>query len=158
MKVLGLIEQDLDVVSKKYVDDKIASIPTGGGESEAVKGKVMVNVPSLYFGLMWAAKNLDEPINNFKRLVYTIIFNKDSYDKNGTSLKVKYQEFAGNIEIVDEIFKNDPNIYINYEKFNDLIDEMTTSFDKTPGIRVLTQTEYAEGTHYDGMLYFIKED
>ena len=26
MKVLGLIEQDLDVVSKEYVDDKVAEL------------------------------------------------------------------------------------------------------------------------------------
>lgn len=29
MKVLGLIEQDLDVVSKKYVDDKIQEASIG---------------------------------------------------------------------------------------------------------------------------------
>ena len=52
MKVLGLIEQDLDIVSKEYVDKKLKEISKSGAEApDAPEGYVRLDIPTLLIAL-----------------------------------------------------------------------------------------------------------
>ena len=57
MKVLGLIEQDLDIVSKEYVDNKVKEISKA--DDSAPEGYVKLDLLSL-----WAVYGLNEGIHN----------------------------------------------------------------------------------------------
>lgn len=57
MKVLGLIEQDLDIVSKEYVDNKVKEVSKA--DDVAPEGYVKIDLLSL-----WAVYGLNEGIHN----------------------------------------------------------------------------------------------
>lgn len=118
MKVLGLIDTEVDVVSKKYVDDKIASIPTGSGESgesgesEAVKNKARVD-------LMMQLTLIDFVVNNnaqgFKQAV-SDLFN-GACDKNGTPLRDKYDLSTLNRATILNIAVKERVVYVDTSLF-----------------------------------------
>lgn len=113
MKVLGLIDTEVDIVSKKYVDDKIASIPTGGsGESEAVKNKARVD-------LMMQLTLIDFLVNNnaqgFKQAV-SDLFN-GACDKNGTPLRDKYDLSTLNRTTILNIAVKERVVYVDTSLF-----------------------------------------
>lgn len=59
MKVLGLIEQDLDIVSKEYVDNKVKEVAKADDVDVAPEGYMKVDLLSL-----WAVYGLNEGIHN----------------------------------------------------------------------------------------------
>ncbi|MGP1402593.1 MAG: phage upper tail fiber protein [Catonella sp.] len=163
MKFLGLVEQDLDIVSKKYVDDKIASIPSGGnGESEAVKDKIKINLMTIYLAFASFSKYGDAIPSDkaYEMTVYDFI--KYSFDKNGTKISSKYSldNYNNNPnKMMRDILKNDPFIYFDEQGFNEMIFIVSYIFKKMNASIVLTQAEYDSLSQKNpDTIYFIKED
>lgn len=162
MKFLGLVEQDLDVVSKEYVDKKIASIPTGSGEeSAAVKNKAKINIMAIYMGLPLIAKYSDNvPLDaKYEDLVYEFI--KYGQDKEGVNMQDKYNtnNYPNSYVMLRDILKKDPFVYFEEEILNEMMHPTTQVFKLMKANIVLTQTEYDRLSEKNpNAIYFIKED
>ena len=89
MKVLGLIEQDLDIVSKEYVDKKLKEISKSGAEApDAPEGYVRLDIPTLLIALPPASATIYKVAGvSFIQLVGMFILG--SVDKNGKSILEK---------------------------------------------------------------------
>lgn len=84
MKFLGLVEQDLDVVSKEYVDKKISSLSVGE-ESAFVKRCVKIDLESRVFLLHY--KNSGN-MSEFKTQL--LRFFGQTFTKDGDTIGDKY--------------------------------------------------------------------
>lgn len=162
MKFLGLVEQDLDVVSKEYVDKKIASIPTGSGEeSAAVKNKAKINIMTIFMGLPLIAKYYDNVTldSKYEDLVYEFI--KYGQDKEGVNIQDKYNinNYPDSYVMLRDILKKDPFVYFEQEILNEIVYIITKIFKQMKANIVLTQTEYDRLSEKNpNAIYFIKED
>lgn len=125
MKVLGLIEQDLDIVSKEYVDNKVKEISKA--DDVAPEGYVKLDLLSL-----WAVYKLNYGMNewyNYDELEFTKLLQK-CITKEKTHLispSVDFnQEFFDDTKILN-IIKANPVCYI---KETDYTDDIAGYFDK----------------------------
>ena len=121
MKVLGLIEQDLDIVSKEYVDKKlkeiskaIESVPHGEIVPE---GMIKLDIPTLLLALPPASATIYKVAGvSFIQLVGMFILG--SVDKNGKSILEKYNISDFTQEKLDEILAKDSAVYVSKDQFD----------------------------------------
>lgn len=125
MKVLGLIEQDLDIVSKEYVDNKVKEVAKAG--EVAPEGYVKLDLLSL-----WAVYKLNYGMNewyNYGELEFTKLLQK-CITKEKTHLispSVDFnQESFDDAKILNIIKANS----ICYIKEADYTDDIAGYFDK----------------------------
>ena len=125
MKVLGLVEQDLDIVSKEYVDNKVKEVAKV--DDVAPEGYVKVDLLSL-----WAVYKLNYGMNewyNYSELEFAKLLQK-CITKEKTHLispSVDFnQEYFDDTKILN-IIKANPVCYI---KETDYTDDIAGYFDK----------------------------
>lgn len=117
MKVLGLIEQDLDVVSKEYVDNKIKEASKAG--DNIPEGYVRLDLVSL--GFAFPPDDECAIVLGDSYLGFLNGFLSGSLDVNGKNLFEKYS-IQGYIteDVYHEMLKEDPIVYIpkdNYQSY-----------------------------------------
>ncbi len=125
MKVLGLIEQDLDIVSKEYVDKKLKEISKSGAEApDAPEGSVKVDLTSLW-GMLQLNHNINlEPDANSVDI--TEILHK-CFNKDGVALLPPNTKTYGYNDRLD-VIKANP---ICYMKEADYIKYVCKTLDET---------------------------
>lgn len=125
MKVLGLIEQDLDIVSKEYVDKKLKEISKSGAEApDAPEGSVKVDLTSL-----WGMLQLNHNINlepDAESVDITEILHK-CFNKDGVALLPPNEKTYGYNDRLD-VIKANP---ICYMKEADYIKYVCKTLDET---------------------------
>lgn len=125
MKVLGLIEQDLDIVSKEYVDKKLKEISKSGAEApDAPEDSVKVDLTSL-----WGMLQLNHNINlepDADSVDITEILHK-CFNKDGVALLPPNEKTYGYNDRLD-IIKANP---ICYMKKTDYIKYICETLDET---------------------------
>lgn len=125
MKVLGLIEQDLDIVSKEYVDKKLKEISKSGAEApDAPEDSVKVDLTSL-----WGMLQLNHNINlepDADSVDITEILHK-CFNKDGVALLPPNEKTYGYSDRLD-IIKANPICYI---KKTDYIKYICETLDET---------------------------
>lgn len=125
MKVLGLIEQDLDIVSKEYVDKKLKEISKSGAEApDAPEGSVKVDLTSLW-GMLQLNHNINlEPDANSVDITEILhkCFNKDEV----ALLPPNRQTYGYNDRL--DVIKANP---ICYMKESDYIKYVCKTLDET---------------------------
>lgn len=125
MKVLGLIEQDLDIVSKEYVDNKVKEISKA--DDVAPEGYVKLDLLSL-----WAVYKLNYGMNewyNYDELEFTKLLQK-CITKEKTHLispSVDFNQESFDDAKILNIIKANPVCYI---KETDYTDDIAGYFDK----------------------------
>lgn len=128
MKVLGLIEQDLDIVSKEYVDNKIKE--ASRSENSAPEGYVRLDIPTLLMALPpataagYKAAGLDY-------FVLLSMFISQSIDGSGKGIFFKYSISSLTQEKLDEIIEKDSVVYVPKDQFNgalSVLGEINSSF------------------------------
>ena len=118
MKVLGLIEQDLDIVSKEYVDNKIKEVAKAG---EIVpEGKIKLDLATFAIAL--------NPDADYKEglgggyITMLMQFLPSATDAEGTLITQKHTYLDGSKESIYRLLKEEPVIYVEEEIFNLIID------------------------------------
>ena len=125
MKVLGLIEQDLDIVSKEYVDNKVKEVSKA--DDVAPEGYVKLDLLSL-----WAVYKLNYGINewyNHDELEFAKLLQK-CITKEKTHLispSVDFNQESFDDTKILNIIKANPVCYI---KETDYTDDIAGYFDK----------------------------
>lgn len=125
MKVLGLIEQDLDIVSKEYVDNKIKEVSKA--DDVAPEGYVKLDLLSL-----WAVYKLNYGMNewyNYSELEFAKLLQK-CITKEKTHLispSVDFNQESFDDTKILNIIKANPVCYI---KETDYTDDIAGYFDK----------------------------
>lgn len=125
MKVLGLIEQDLDIVSKEYVDKKLKEISKSGAEApDAPEDSVKVDLTSLW-GMLQLNHNINlEPDGDSVDI--TEILHK-CFNKDGVALLPPNEKTYGYDDRLD-VIKANP---ICYMKEADYIKYVCKTLDET---------------------------
>ena len=117
MKVLGLIEQDLDIVSKEYVDNKIKEASRAGDNTP--EGYVRLDLVSL--GFAFPPDDECAIVLGDSYIGFLNGFLSGSLDVNGKNLFEKYNIQSGIPEdVYHEMLKEDPIVYIpkdNYQSY-----------------------------------------
>lgn len=118
MKVLGLIEQDLNIVSKEYVDNKISKAIESVPHGEIVpEGMIKLDIPTLLLALPPASATIYKVAGvSFIQLVGMFILG--SVDKNGKSILEKYNISDFTQEKLDEILAKDSAVYVSKDQFD----------------------------------------
>ena len=125
MKVLGLVEQDLDIVSKEYVDNKVKEVSKV--DDVAPEGYVKLDLLSL-----WAVYKLNYGMNewyNYSELEFAKLLQK-CITKEKTHLispSVDFNQESFDDEKILNIIKANPICYI---KEADYTNDITGYFDK----------------------------
>lgn len=125
MKVLGLIEQDLDIVSKEYVDNKVKEVSKA--DDVAPEGYVKLDLSSL-----WAVYKLNYGMNewyNYGELEFAKLLQK-CITKEKTHLispSVDFNQESFDDTKILNIIKANPVCYI---KETDYTDDIAGYFDK----------------------------
>ena len=117
MKVLGLIEQDLDIVSKEYVDNKIKEASRAGDNTP--EGYVRLDLVSLGFAFPPDDECIIVLGDSYRGFLSGFL--SGSLDVNGKNLFEKYN-IQGYIpeDVYHEMLKKDPIVYIpkdNYQSY-----------------------------------------
>lgn len=128
MKVLGLIEQDLDIVSKEYVDNKVKEVSKA--DDVAPEGYVKLDLSSL-----WAVYKLNYGMNewyNYGELEFTKLLQK-CITKEKTHLispSVDFNQESFDDAKILNIIKANPICYIKEADYTDdiagYLDKVTT--------------------------------
>nr|DAI38428.1 MAG TPA: hypothetical protein [Caudoviricetes sp.] len=118
MKVLGLIEQDLDIVSKEYVDNKVKEVSKAG---EIVpEGKIKLDLATFAIAL--------NPDADYKEALgggyigFLMQFLSSATDVEGTPITQKHNTYLdGSKESIYRLLKDEPVIYVEEETFDAVI-------------------------------------
>lgn len=118
MKVLGLIEQDLDIVSKEYVDNKVKEVAKAG---EIVpEGKIKLDLATFAIAL--------NPDADYKEALdggyigFLMQFLSSATDVEGTPITQKHNTYLdGSKESIYRLLKDEPVIYVEEETFDAVI-------------------------------------
>lgn len=128
MKVLGLIEQDLDIVSKEYVDNKVKEVTKSGGN--APEGYVRLDVPTLLMALP-PASSTGYKVAGLSYFGLLEMFLSQSIDEDGKGVLAKYNMLNLTQEKLDEIIEKDSVVYTPKDQFNgalEMLGEINSSF------------------------------
>ena len=113
MKVLGLIEQDLDIVSKEYVDKKLKEISKSGAEApDAPEGYVRLDIPTLLIALPQESSPEYQTVG-INYLTVVSMFISQSIDENEKKVFEKYSISNLTQEKLEEIIEKDSVVYIS---------------------------------------------
>lgn len=118
MKVLGLVEQDLDIVSKEYVDNKVKEVSKAG---EIVpEGKIKLDLATFAIAL--------NPDADYKEALdggyigFLMQFLSSATDVEGTPITQKHNTYLdGSKESIYRLLKDEPVIYVEEETFDAVI-------------------------------------
>ena len=118
MKVLGLIEQDLDIVSREYVDNKIKEASKAGEDTP--DGYMRLDLVSLGFAFPADSECILALGESYLGILSGLL--PGSLDVNGKNLFEKYN-IQGYISetVYHEMLKGDPIIYILKDNYQALI-------------------------------------
>ena len=120
MKVLGLIEQDLDIVSKEYVDNKVKEISKA--DDVAPEGYVKLDPTSLW-GVYKVDYNLNRGDIGYSAAHFGKIL-KNCITKDGNPLvsaDSNIDEPTSGDDKILEVIKENPICYIKKEHYNEYI-------------------------------------
>lgn len=125
MKVLGLIEQDLDIVSKEYVDNKISkaieSVPHG---EIAPEGKIKIDLATFAIALNPDADY--EKVLGGGYISFLSQFLSSATDIEGTPITQKRTYLDGSKESIYRLLKDEPVIYVEEEAFDAVISNLNS--------------------------------
>lgn len=117
MKVLGLIEQDLDIVSKEYVDKKLKEISKSGAEAPDVpEGYVRLDIPTLLIALPSESAPEYQTVG-VDYLTLIGMFISQSIDGSGKGVFEKYGISGLTQEKLEEIVEKDSVVYVSKSQF-----------------------------------------
>ena len=117
MKVLGLIEQDLDIVSKEYVDKKLKEINKSGAEApDAPEGYVRLDIPTLLIALPSESAPEYQTVG-VDYLTLIGMFISQSIDGSGKGVFEKYGISGLTQEKLEEIVEKDSVVYVSKSQF-----------------------------------------
>lgn len=117
MKVLGLIEQDLDIVSKEYVDKKLKEISKSGAEApDAPEGYVRLDIPTLLIALPSESAPEYQTVG-VDYLTLIGMFISQSIDGSGKGVFEKYGISGLTQEKLEEIVEKDSVVYVSKSQF-----------------------------------------
>ena len=117
MKVLGLIEQDLDIVSKEYVDKKLKEINKSGAEApDAPEGYVRLDIPTLLIALPSESAPEYQTVG-VDYLTLIGMFISQSIDGRGKGVFEKYGISGLTQEKLEEIVEKDSVVYVSKSQF-----------------------------------------
>nr|DAY07740.1 MAG TPA: hypothetical protein [Caudoviricetes sp.] len=117
MKVLGLIEQDLDIVSKEYVDKKLKEINKSGAEApDAPEGYVRLDIPTLLIALPSESAPEYQTVG-VDHLTLIGMFISQSIDGSGKGVFEKYGISGLTQEKLEEIVEKDSVVYVSKSQF-----------------------------------------
>ena len=117
MKVLGLIEQDLDIVSKEYVDKKLKEISKSGAEApDAPEGYVRLDIPTLLMALPSESAPEYQTVG-VDYLTLIGMFISQSIDGSGKGVFEKYGISGLTQEKLEEIVEKDSVVYVSKSQF-----------------------------------------
>lgn len=117
MKVLGLIEQDLDIVSKEYVDKKLKEISKSGAEApDAPEGYVRLDIPTLLIALPSESAPEYQTVG-VDYLTLVGMFISQSIDGSGKGVFEKYGISGLTQEKLEEIVEKDSVVYVSKSQF-----------------------------------------
>ena len=117
MKVLGLIEQDLDIVSKEYVDKKLKEINKSGAEApDAPEGYVRLDIPTLLIALPSESAPEYQTVG-VDYLTLIGMFISQSIEGSGKGVFEKYGISGLTQEKLEEIVEKDSVVYVSKSQF-----------------------------------------
>ena len=117
MKVLGLIEQDLDIVSKEYVDKKLKEINKSGAEApDAPEGYVRLDIPTLLIALPSESAPEYQTVG-VDYLTLIGMFISQSIDGSGKGVFEKYGISGLTQEKLEEVVEKDSVVYVSKSQF-----------------------------------------
>ena len=117
MKVLGLIEQDLDIVSKEYVDKKLKEINKSGAEApDAPEGYVRLDISTLLIALPSESAPEYQTVG-VDYLTLIGMFISQSIDGSGKGVFEKYGISGLTQEKLEEIVEKDSVVYVSKSQF-----------------------------------------
>ena len=117
MKVLGLIEQDLDIVSKEYVDKKLKEINKSGAEApDAPEGYLRLDIPTLLIALPSESAPEYQTVG-VDYLTLIGMFISQSIDGSGKGVFEKYGISGLTQEKLEEIVEKDSVVYVSKSQF-----------------------------------------
>ena len=117
MKVLGLIEQDLGIVSKEYVDKKLKEISKSGAEApDAPEGYVRLDIPTLLIALPSESAPEYQTVG-VDYLTLIGMFISQSIDGSGKGVFEKYGISGLTQEKLEEIVEKDSVVYVSKSQF-----------------------------------------
>ena len=118
MKVLGLVEQDLDIVSKEYVDNKVKEVSKA--EEIVPEGKIKLDLATFAIAL--------NPDADYKEALdggyigFLMQFLSSATDVEGTPITQKHNTYLdGSKESIYRLLKDEPVIYVEEEVFDAVI-------------------------------------
>lgn len=114
MKVLGLIEQDLDIVSKEYVDNKIKE--ASRSENSAPEGYVRLDIPTLLMALPQESSPEYQTVG-IDYFTLLDMFISQSIDENEKKVFEKYSISHLTQEKLEEIIEKDSVVYVSKYEF-----------------------------------------
>ena len=115
MKVLGLIEQDLDIVSKEYVDNKIKEIAKS--EDSGPEGYVRLDIPTLLMALPQESSPKYQTVG-IDYFILLDMFISQSIDGDRKGIFEKYSISYLTQEKLEEIIEKDSVVYTPKDQFN----------------------------------------
>ena len=125
MKVLGLVEQDLDIVSKEYVDNKISKAIESVPHGEIVpEGKIKLDLATFAIAL--------NPDADYKGVLeegyisFLMQFLSSATDIEGTPITQKRTYLNGSKESIYRLLKDEPVIYVEEEVFDAIISNLNS--------------------------------
>lgn len=125
MKVLGLVEQDLDIVSKEYVDNKISKAIESVPHGEIVpEGKIKIDLATFAIALNPDADY--EKVLGRGYISFLMQFLSSATDIEGTPITQKRTYLNGNKESIYRLLKDEPAIYVEEEAFDTIISNLNS--------------------------------
>lgn len=117
MKVLGLIEQDLDIVSKEYVDNKVKEVSKVG--DVVPEGKIKLDLATFAIALNPDADYKEVLGGGYITLLHQFLIS--ATDIEGTLITQKHPYLDDSKESIYRLLKDEPVIYVDEEGFDAII-------------------------------------